>query len=529
MLPDGTPVLLFHEASGVGWLVTNGRPPRQVGPVSDIAVDHDGVVVLAPCVDATARASLRRLAPATLGWTRAHPLDATGYDGNGIVVTADGRVGYFSAGGFRLAVIGAVTYATEGSCVTYRLDSGVARNVWGRLFLEACIPDDTTCLVGTVTTDDEFETAMPQVVAEPSACVPATSVSPPLPPTMVRSGFGARPLHRRDTPLTAWTSNDGRYESFEAPVGAAAGRYLWVTLYLRGNSRRTPRVRELRIERHSHSLMRRLPEVFSADADQADFLRRYLAMTDGFVHDLDVRSRCRDILVDPHGTPAEALDWLASFVGLVLDDRWAEAARRRLLTEIIPLYRRRGTVWALGRYIEIFLAGDAGEGDDRLWVTPIIVEHFRLRGIGGPLVGNDPSLSSRSVLGAGFRVGGTVGELGSRPLDPADDATSSYASHAHRFTVLIPQPLGGEQDAVIRHILDTERPAHTAYTLCTVDAGMRVGRGLHLGLSSVVGRTGGFEAAMTGQSLLGRGAIVGGRHSGVAVEASRVGTTARVG
>jgi phage tail-like protein len=275
--------------------------------------------------------------------------------------------------------------------------------------------------------------------------------------------------------------------------------------------------------------MRRLPAVFAADPVQEEFLQRYLAMFDGMLHDLDVAARCRDVLVDPHGTPPEALAWLASFVGLVLDDRWAEPARRQLVAEIVGLYRRRGTLWALGRYLEIFLAGDRATDPDVAVVSPVILEHFRLRGVGGALLGGDPELSSRSVLGAGFRVGGRVGELGGEPLDLDGTETSPFASRAHRFTVLIPRSLTGEEDAAVRRIIDTERPAHTIFDLCTVDAGMRVGRGTHLGISSIVGPSGGFDFAIAGSTLLGRRSVLGPPPSGIAVEAARVGSTARVG
>jgi hypothetical protein len=142
---------------------------------------------------------------------------------------------------------------------------------------------------------------------------------------------------------------------------------------------------------------------------------------------------------------------------------------------------------------------------------------------------DDPHLSSRSVAGAGFRVGGEIGSLAQHPLDPAADQTSALATAAHRFSVLVTRPLGIEQEAAVRHMLDTERPAHTAYELCTVEAGMRVGDGLHLGLSSVVGPTGGFDPAITGVSLLGRGTLLGGATTGLAVQAARIGTTSRVG
>jgi phage tail-like protein len=531
VLADHVPVVLWHDPDGAGWLTAGGRAPRLVGAASDIAVDHEGAVVVAPCAGGD---WLHRLVPTADGWTRTQPLDARGYDGSGIVVTADHRVGYWTANGFRLAVGGRVRYEHDGVCVTYRLDSGVPLNRWGRVVLDACVPPGTDLRLATVTTDDEYETAIPHVPALPAACEPADpTATPVLPPAelTVADGAVAAVLHRRrDVPTPWWRPAPGDgVDVLEAPVLAPPGRYLWVTLRLSGDGRSTPVVRELRVEQETHDLDRRLPRAFTEDEAEPSFLHRYLALFEGLLHDLELRSACRDVLVDPASTPAEALDWLASFVGLVLDDRWHEAARRQLLAEIVPLYRRRGTVWSLSRYLELFLAGAAADATTRPGLAPVIIEHFRLRGAGGPVLGGDAALSSRSVVGAGFRVGGEVGSLAERPLDPDDDRASAFAAHAHRFSVLVTRPLGTEEEAAVRHILDTERPAHTAYDLCTVDAGMRVGDGLHLGLSSVVGPTGAFDAAVTGTALLGRGALLGGATSGMAVEAARVGTTSRVG
>jgi phage tail-like protein len=536
VLSTGDPVVLWHAPDGAGWLTAPGRPAERLGGASDIAVDAEGAVVVAPCAASGPGhgTALRRVVPTAGGWTRALPLDATGYDGSGIVVTADARIGYWTAAGFRLAVRGRVEYQRHGSCVTYRLDAGVPRTRWGRVILDACLPPGTDCRIATVTTDDEFETAVPAAPALPAACLPTdpadTPVLPPAELLLADRQVTASLHHRRDVPTPWWRPAAGdRIDIFEAPVLAPPGRYLWVTLRLAGDGHTTPVIRELRVEHESHDLMRRLPAVFTADEPEPSFLHRYLAMFDSLLHDLDQRSAYRDLLVDPAATPVEALGWLASFVGLVLDDRWPEAARRQLVAEIVPLYRRRGTVAALSRYIELFLSGSAADERSRPGVAPIIVEHFRLRGAGGPVLGGDPTLSSRAVVGAGFRVGGEVGSLADRPLDPDDERALPLAASAHRFSVLVTRPLGEEQEAVVRHILDVERPAHTDYELCTVDAGMRVGSGLHLGLSSIVGPTGAFEPAVAGASRLGGDTLLGGATTGLPVEAARLGTTSRVG
>ena len=528
VLPSGEAIGLWHDPAGHAWLVGGHRRPLPTDGACDL-VSVGETVVLAPAgSDGAGAASLHRVIVTETGWVRAQPLDARGYDGRGLVALTGDRVGYWTAGGLRLAVAGRVRYARAGAWLSYRFDGGAPGNRWGRLFLDACVPAGTELRVATVSSDDQFETAIAQVPPDPADCLPShPGAAPPLPPAALVSAPGGPlegpvdgRLHRRsDEPAPWWRLPAGTgYAVHEAPVAAAAGRYLWVALGLSGTSRRTPSVRAVRVERQAHTLGRRLPAVLTGDGLRTEFLDRFLALFDGFLYDLQARSERRDLLVDPASTPIEALPWLASFLGLALDDRWAEAARRRLVAEIATLYRRRGTPGALRRYLEILLAGDAAGERARPGPVPVLIEHYRLRGL-GPDLGSDPD-GSRSVLGAGLRVG-APGDAEARAAAPD--------SSAHRFTVVIPRPLSAELQAAVRQVLDTERPAHTAYDLCTVDAGMRLGQGLHLDLTSVIGPTGALRPAILGAGVTGRDLLLGGPTSGLAVEGARLDVGARVG
>jgi phage tail-like protein len=447
---------------------------------------------------------------------RTSNLRARGYDGRGIVRTPDGRVGYWSSRGFQHAAAARSRFVARGRVTTFRLDSGQYQTHWGRLFLDACLPRNTDVRVHCIAADEvPDEPPLPrQPPAVESLSVPRPDLSPPMPPaSWVCSPLAWQRLHRRRDREIPWTPHEDRFATYEAPVQAAAGRYLWVVLELQGDTQFTPRIKALRVEHSSHDLLRRLPRHYSREAAAADFLRRYLAIFEGALDQWNVHSTERLALVDAWSAPPEALPWLAAFVGLVLDRRWPEHTQRTAIAEAVDLFRRRGTVGGLKRFLEIYLG-----------VEVKIVEKFRLRGLGGAELGLGYERLTNTVVGQ-FRVGGAVGETG----DALPAAPDAFATHAHRFSVIIPASLDAEQTDVVRRILDVHRPAHTLYEICTVDAGLRMGRGAYLELTTVVGASGAFGRLQTGRSTLGVSDVLGRPGPGVRIGASRVGYNTRGG
>lgn len=468
-------------------------------------------------------------------WSELPYLRARGYDGRGIAVTPAGKIGYWSTQGFQLAALARVRYETRGRVTSFRLDSGVFQTTWGRVLIDACMPRGTQIKVHCVALDDFPEDSGPIPRTLPSNMISVTlhrpDLSPPMPPISAVTEIDEwQILHRRvggrELPWLRHTeSADGSinsYATYEAPVIAAPGRYLWLVIELAGTRQTTPKIRSVRVEHNSHTLMRRLPRLYSQSAVNADFLRRYLAVMESDLRDFDVRAGHRHALLHPAATPQEMLPWLASLMGMTLDQRWPEAARRRITAEAIWLFRFRGTVPGLKRFMELYLERQV-----------LIVEHFKLRGLGGALVGKEAgsgedSLISNSILGAGFRVGGAIGEEDAVSVNEVS-VKDAFATHAHRFTVIVPISLSSEQRAVLEHLLDVHRPAHTLFTLCTLDAGMRVGHGLHAGLSSLVGRSADFGQLRIGNSQWGREDLVGRAVPGTSVGSARVGRDAQVG
>lgn len=508
--PHGTVLVLWYGQAG-GMVATASGEVVASGltGATDLDVTCDGTVVIGV---AGPPPLLRRFRPDGGGWTEAAPLAATGFDGGAVASAPGGRIAFTAAAGFRWSGGVAARRRTHGSVVSYRLDSGGYRTRWGRMFLDACLPPGTTVQARFVTSDtDDVEDPVPaQPAARSTRPVRRPDATPPLAPaTALADAPASGPPYRRPTGRErpwAQIPVDDEFETYELPVTAAPGRYLWVALELSGTSRTSPRVRELRAEAPGHGLLTQLPRAWSRDEQAAAFLQSYLAPAEGMVHELDAQAAHRDLLLDPRVAPQEMLGWLAELVGTTLDRRWPEPARRRLIARAFALMRRRGTLDSLREMVGIYLGRD-----------PAVVELWRVRGGPGAVLGRAAG-PARAVLGAGMRVGGRV-RAGRTAVD-------GFTGSAHRFCVLVPMELTDEQRSVVRTVLDRHKPSHTAYGICEVGAGMRVGRRAHVALTSVVGPPGGVADAVTGASGVG-GATIGRAVPGFRVGEQRAGV--RVG
>ena len=73
---------------------------------------------------------------------------------------------------------------------------------------------------------------------------------------------------------------------------------------------------------------------------------------------------CLDSYLDPKLAPHDFVDWLASWVGVDIDETWTLERRRRLILDAVALYRIRGTAAGLAAHVNLY----AG-------VTPEIAEN----------------------------------------------------------------------------------------------------------------------------------------------------------
>jgi len=162
----------------------------------------------------------------------------------------------------------------------------------------------------------------------------------------------------------------------------------------------------------------------AADDQMAPFFARFLR---GFDDTLEPLERLLPVLhryFGAYSTPGDFLPWLACWVALALNENWSEMRRRRLIAEAVELYRWRGTRKGLARYLEIY-AGARPEIND---------QPFR-----GWRLGADALLGQNTVLG-------------------------DVADHTFVITLAVPDP-AAVNEQIVRDIIDSEKPAHTGYSL----------------------------------------------------------------
>jgi phage tail-like protein len=493
------------------------------GTITKVAEDATDIELLGPDAMVVARRpaqGLRRLRLRGRHWTDVEPWAASGFDGGAIARSADGRLALTTAEGWSWAGGSSAHHTTNGRVITYRLDSDQYRTRWGRVFVDACIPPGTEVSLGFITSDDDHvEDAIEwKPAARGAVAVRDPDATPPLPTRTSVDVPTMQPLFRRPEGREwAWAqiAADDAFETYETPVFAEPGRYLWLVIGFTGTERTSPRIRSVRIEVPGHRLLAELPQTFSRNDDDAAFLQRYLAPAEGMLHDLDSRAALRAVLLDPMTTPQESLAWLGSFLGLVLDRRWPDAARRELVATAFDLFRVRGTQRCLETLLSMYLR------------CPInIIENWRARGVAGGVLGEPPAGADAPAVNGGRR---SSGQLGNFTVGGTTAGKNGYSATAHRFTVFVPKTLDREQRSVISDVIEDHKPAHTLMDICELGDGMRLGRSTRLELTTWVGQGTGWGPAVVGQFLAGGDGVIGTPALGSRVGIASVARGVRVG
>jgi phage tail-like protein len=318
-------------------------------------------------------------------------------------------------------------------------------------------------------------------------------------------------------------------------LGEVEDERLWLAARFSSDGRANPSLEQIRIEFDREGYIQNLPAIFREDPG-SDLLSRFLTLFETFFEQGQEGIRRLPELFDPYAVPAEALDWLASWLAVELDEDWSDAKRREAVATAYERYARRGTprglreeLWRQG--IRAHIAEPLQSA--QVWTLPRDPDPCACGGDSGcdcdcGCVSAGASLGWITMLAPAEWQGAVAGvsaTLDQSHLIPGEEIGSPlWRDFAHRFTVYLYR---GASDcpgrrAEIETVIAREKPAHTLHRVCAIEPRMRVG------FQAVVG----FDAVVAGQSpsRLDSGDsnwILGGPPPG-RVGASRVGMAARL-
>lgn len=302
------------------------------------------------------------------------------FGGKGLTVSA-GRVYYdFAQSWVPLVCQPQPRHEAQAWVLTKPFDGREPECVWHRLFIDGAIPAGCGVQVWSRNSDE-----LDRIGDSPWAAEP--------------------PLYRRadgsEQPYTAaGTARQGQ-GTWELLLQRARGRYLQLRLRLSGNERQSPRLRALRVVYPRFSYLDEyLPAVYRDDADSAAFLDGFLANIEGFYTSIEDRLAAVSTLFDVSSAPAEALPWLASWLGVALDPAWDTQRRRLFIRHAMLFFQYRGT--AHGLRLALSLALDKPI-DETVFSTPErvcdtrfgvrLIEKYRTRRLPDVLFGDPEQLA----------------------------------------------------------------------------------------------------------------------------------------
>jgi len=97
-----------------------------------------------------------------------------------------------------------------------------------------------------------------------------------------------------------------------------------------------------------------LPAIFQEDMFTMEWCRGLDDVVAPAMTTLD----CLEYYIDPALAPSDFLDWLGSWVGILLDESWPVERRRDAIANAVELFRYRGTIEGLTRHVGLLTGGE---------------------------------------------------------------------------------------------------------------------------------------------------------------------------
>lgn len=145
------------------------------------------------------------------------------------------------------------------------------------------------------------------------------------------------------------------------------GRYLWICIEIKNYGRESAKIEEVKIEFPRISFVDYLPEVYRRRMPDDMFLARFIGIFQSIY--LDFEDEVIDVPkhFDPKTGDIDVLNFVSDWISFKDASMWTDDKLRRVMQEIINLYKIKGTKTVISKIVNLFI--DA---------KPIILEKFNI-------------------------------------------------------------------------------------------------------------------------------------------------------
>lgn len=268
------------------------------------------------------------------------------------------------------------------------------------------------------------------------------------------------------------------------------GRYLRLKIELFGDEYHTPTIRQVKLYFPRLSYLRYLPATYQEDPVGKYFLERFLSLFESMSYDMEEKIYGITQYFDSYAVDPTFINWLASWLGIVVDENWPDDVKRKFISRSFELYKLRGTPSGLKSMIEIFTGERAR-----------IIEHFYLKN--PTVVGTNATVGVSTIVGFPFTKRLLLEEtskIGEFVLQETEDPSEKpFEQGAFDFTILANTTQLDKkcQLTSLKRLIEAEKPAHTRYFLCSSSQGpMQLGKNNFLEVNTSLGK--GFNPMYVG-------------------------------
>lgn len=145
------------------------------------------------------------------------------------------------------------------------------------------------------------------------------------------------------------------------------GRYIWIAIEIFCYNDEVFSMNKMKLEFPRISFINYLPQVYSKGQEKDSFLSRFLAVFQSIYYDLEDDIDSIPKMFAPNIANKEALEWLTSWFSVEDSYIWGEDRLRKLLENIMEIYRMKGTSYSISKMIELYIG-----------IKPIIIEQFKV-------------------------------------------------------------------------------------------------------------------------------------------------------